>query len=188
VTANIGGDKKNMKITIFEGYSLSNGGHSYRYGDGDGRGNGNGDGNGNGNGDGDGRGNGEGYEYGNGNGFGYSNGYSYGNGNGFGNGEGHSYGDGYGYGKTVAILLSSVFAYHIISGYSHHAGKDIDTEHNYNAGENIGLCEHGLHASLELEDARYYTRGTETRVQCSGRVMFGFDKLVCEHREVVRVL
>jgi hypothetical protein len=166
-----------MKTTIFEGYSLS-----YS--------NGNGFGNGNGWGYGRGDGNGHGYGYGcgggNGDGSGYGWGYGDGNGNSDGNYDGN--GDGYGNGDGIVIFLSPVFAYHIISGERPHAGKDIDTEHAYNAGENIKLCKHGLHASLKLEDARDYVSGTETKVQCSGRAMLSRKKLVCEHREVVRVL
>jgi hypothetical protein len=165
-------------------------------------------GNGSGNGDGYGYGNGEGYGYGYGfgfgNGFGNSNGFGNGYGNGNGNGSGSvygsgsgsgcGYGNGYGYGSGSGngdgsvILLSSITAYHIVSGTNRHAGVLIFPQYNYNAGENIRLCLYGLHASLDLKDARRYASGTETKVLCSGRVIFGNDKLVCEHREVVEVL
>jgi hypothetical protein len=151
-----------MKTTIFEGYGCV---YVYIYGS-------------NGCGHDDGGGNGDGYGYGHGLGRGWC--------DGSGNGKGLGNGLGYGNGRGFVILLSPIRAYHIISGYSHHAGKDIDTEHAYNAGEKIRLCRHGLHASLY--GARYYATGTETRVLCSGRVMFNYDKLVCEHREVVEVL
>jgi hypothetical protein len=154
-----------QKKAYFEGYGYN----GYGFGNGDGEGNGR-------------------YGFGNGEGYG-TNGYGFGDGrgNGNGNGDGDHHGFGKGFGKGF-IALSPITAWHIIFGNKSHAGKAITPKYNYNAGENIIICRFGLHASLKLEDARYYVSGTKTKVQCSGRVIFGSDKLVCEHREVVEVL
>jgi hypothetical protein len=182
-----------QKKTYFEtsgnGFGFGNG-NGFGYGNGFGEGNGYGNGFGEGNGYGEGCGDGYGDGYGNGYGNGSSKGNGYGDGNGNGYGYGYGYGNGYGYGYGNTILLSPIWAYHMISHRRKHARKDITPEYAYNAGEKIRLCEYGLHASLDLINALGYKEmgSTATKVQCSGRVIFGSDKLVCEHREVVEVL
>jgi hypothetical protein len=176
-----------MKTTIFEGYGLS---YGYGYGNGNGLGNGLGNGSGFGGGVGNGLGNGSGF----GEGLGYGSVGNWTEDSGCGQSyDGNSRGGGRVYYNDIYVtLLSPITAWHVITGKIKHGRKDIDTEHAYNAGEKIELCRFGLHASLDLKDAqkytKYYATGIETRVQCSGRVMFGSDKLVCEHREVVEVL
>ena len=53
----------------------------------------------------------------------------------------------------------------------------------------LELCERGLHASIKPLDAIYYAPGNVVcRVECSGDVIQGEDKLVCSRRRVLWVV
>ena len=53
----------------------------------------------------------------------------------------------------------------------------------------IRLCEFGLHASKNILDALSYSHGSSIcRVECSGSIIHGDDKLVCTRRKVLYVV
>ena len=138
-------------------------------------------GSGNGSGDGDG--------YGNGSGNGDGSGYGYGDGYGDGDGDG----DGSGNGSAEIDHDTPIIAYHYVppdGKLRHpHGGQRPKIEPGLvliQEGE-LSMCSTGLHASLKKEDAESYCKGILTKVACSGRVIFGEDKLVCSRREVLEV-
>ena len=50
----------------------------------------------------------------------------------------------------------------------------------------LELCESGLHASTRAVDALRYAPGSVAcRVECSGRLRYGYDKLVCSARTIL---
>ena len=50
----------------------------------------------------------------------------------------------------------------------------------------LELCKKGLHASIKPLDALKYAPGSVVcRVECSGEVIYGEDKLVCSRRRVL---
>ena len=51
----------------------------------------------------------------------------------------------------------------------------------------IKMCEHGLHASFSVGDAKKYApaQGILTRVEVWGKILIEKDKLVATHRRIV---
>jgi len=109
--------------------------------------------------------------------------------NGYNAGNGSAQGDGNGLNWVWVSPDTPILAYWVFGGDRHrvHLGKKL--------GASPGqvhvwpwepeLCRNGLHASLELRDARRYRgRGVAYRVRCSGWVKFQRDKLVCTRREI----
>ena len=65
-------------------------------------------------------------------------------------------------------------------------GRQVVAGETYTVWGTIALCSHGLHASRKLMHALGYVPGNILcRVECSGDVVEGDDKLVCTKRKVV---
>ena len=118
-----------------------------------------------------------------------------GSGSGDGDGDGYGYGDGSGYGDAEVVWPESspLLAWHCVPKNLRfryrHAGDRPKVEPGLtlrHPGE-LALCSAGLHASLDLADARRYCDGVPCRVEVWGRIRFGADKLVAEYRRVVSV-
>ena len=150
------------------------------YSDGYGNGYGNGYGYGNGNGNGDGNGDGNGYGDGGGDGNGY----------GDGDGDGNGYGDGNGDGKFYVCKSTPLIGYHVVNikGFLCHDLEYIKIKKgltiNFDNTE-VKMCNIGLHASFNKEDAKSYKRnGILTKVSCYGWISMGIDKFVCSNRKI----
>jgi len=174
------------------GYGSGDGhGYGYSYGHGDDHGDGYGDG----------YSDGYGYGYGHGRGYGDSDGSSCGCGCGcgYGYGSGYGHGSGSGSGEYTVSHDTPVVAYHYVSRdgrlLREHNGErvmvgvgtvlDVDPD-------KLKMCRYGLHASLTPGDAAKHVGGATghllCKVGCSGRVIYGDDKLVCSRREVLEIL
>ena len=144
-------------------------------------------GDGYGSGYGSGYGDGYGYGYGSGSGSGYGSGYGYG----YGYGSGYGDGFGYGYGKQEVVLAKedAWVAWHYIkktnNGYKLRNGQVVKMGEVVEEPE-IKMCERGLHASLNAEDAIQYAPAFSvlTKVKVWGRIEVQKDKLVATHRMI----
>ena len=150
----------------------------------------------------------EGYGYGNTSGDGYSSGsgygdgYCYGYGDGYYDGDGYGSGYGYGYGSgdgdgydntlKVHIPKDNAFtAYHYIKKTC--KGYIMRNDQVIKAGEElyekeIELCVKGLHASLNVKDAKRYAPNNSvlTTVKVWGNMLFDKDKLVATNRMIIK--
>lgn len=71
----------------------------------------------------------------------------------------------------------------------HGDGRRIITGRTLTVEPPLGLCRRGLHASVRVLDALQYAEsGLVARVECSGVVVLGEDKLCCERRKTLWVL
>ena len=140
----------------------------------------------------------EGYGYGNTSGYGegYGDGYSYGDG--YGDGYSYGYYDGYSYGygdgNTLKIYIpkdNAFTAYHYIKKTC--KGYIMRNDQVIKAGEElyekeIELCVKGLHASLNVKDAKRYAPNNSvlTTVKVWGNMLFDKDKLVATNRMIIK--
>ena len=143
-----------------------------------------------------GEGYGDGYSYGDGYGDGYSYGYydGYGYGDTYGYGYGDGNGDGDGYDNTLKIYIpkdNAFTAYHYIKKTC--KGYIMRNDQVIKAGEElyekeIELCVKGLHASLNVKDAKRYAPNNSvlTTVKVWGNMLFDKDKLVATNRMIIK--
>ena len=114
-------------------------------------------------------------------------------GDGNGNGDGYGNGNGYGWRSLEVDHRTPILAWHFVMSNGElardHGGQRPTVEPGLvlEWDSEVSLCNAGLHASLEVEQARRYQDGVLTRVACSGRVSIGRDKIVCSRREVIAV-
>lgn len=80
-------------------------------------------------------------------------------------------------------------AWHFCDGWQLRDGTPLEIGRTYSVDPPIVLCEHGLHASINLIDALQYAPGDVLcRVQMWGDVQKASDKLAATHRYVVNAI
>ena len=82
--------------------------------------------------------------------------------------------------------MKKLLAWHFTKGFKLRDGQDLVAGRTYKVEGPLRLCEHGLHASIRAIDALEYAPDTVvSRVECSGDIIHGEDKLVCSQRKVL---
>ena len=82
--------------------------------------------------------------------------------------------------------MKKLLAWHFTKGFKLRDGQDLVAGRTYKVEGPLRLCEHGLHASIRAIDALEYAPDTVvSRVECSGDIVHGEDKLVCSQRKVL---
>ena len=83
-------------------------------------------------------------------------------------------------------MNEAIFAWHFVND-TLRAGQPIPDDGEWLVHtEPLDMCRAGLHASIRLIDALKYAPGHNIcRVECSGDIIQGDDKLVCSHRRII---
>ncbi len=86
-------------------------------------------------------------------------------------------------------MSKKVLAWHFTNGMKLRDGTDLVSGKTYRYAGEIEMCVRGYHASRDIRDALSYAPGFQvSRVECSGRIEEGEDKLVCSTRKVLWTL
>lgn len=84
------------------------------------------------------------------------------------------------------MKTKKVLAYHWTDGMKLRDGQALVVGKTYKHTGPLVMCETGYHASVDIVDALSYAPGfTVSRVECSGEMTVGDDKLVCRERKVL---
>jgi hypothetical protein len=82
--------------------------------------------------------------------------------------------------------MSKVLAWHFTDGWKLRDGQKLVVGKTYKFKGDLAMCESGYHASVDIRDALSYGPGlVVSRVECSGEMIKGNDKLVCRERKVL---
>ena len=89
--------------------------------------------------------------------------------------------------KDTPLTKNGILAWHWVADTRKlRGGKALVDGKTYAHNGNLHICESGLHASIKIRDALIYAPGPIVcRVECSGRLEEGGDKLVCSRRKVL---